>query len=212
MTTMTQGDENVTRPLPPATGGQVARQGEHGRPLPPAPVPHRSPSAGYLGIVLAVLLLALGALVLYEGIVQTGWVDDGTPVLTEVVTGPAVVGANPTTAAVGALLALVGLWILWMALRPSPRSGLAVGGATGTWMTYQDLERIAVGTAEDCDGVLSARARAGRQTLDVRAQTTTADVRDTVRSTIADRLSGMATPPRVTVRVEPTFDRKEDPR
>lgn len=212
MTTMTQGDENLTEPLPRGAVPQGARQDERGRSLKPAPVPHRAPSAGYLGIVLAVLVLALGAFVLYEGIVQTGWVDDGTPVLTEIVTGPAVIGAHPTTAAVGALLALLGLWALWTALRPSPQSGLAVGGATGTWMTYQDLEKIAVGTAEDCDGVLSARAHAGRRRLDIRARTTTGDVRDAVRSTIEERLSGMAAPLRVVVRVEPTVEREEDPR
>lgn len=209
MTTTTRGDEDLTQPIPPPAD---AERGRGGPSLKPAPVPRRSPGAGYLGIVLAVLVLGLGVFVLYEGIVQAGWADGGTPVLTEVLTGPAVVGAHALTATVGVLLALVGLWLLWTSLRPSRHSGVAVGGSTGTWMTHEDLEKIAVGTAEDCDGVLSARARAGRKRLDVRARTTTDEVRDVIRSAVEDRLTGMPAAPRVHVRVEPTVERKGDPR
>ena len=203
MTTTTHGDENRTQPIPSTPAVQDERRPALG----PAPVPRRSPGAGYLGIVLAVLVLALGALALYEGIVQAGWTDGDTPVLTEVLEGPAVVGPHPLTAAVGVVLALLGLWMLWTALRPSGQSGFSLGGASGTWMTYGDLERIAVGTAEDCDGVLSARAHASRGRLAVRARTTTDDVRDTIRSTLEERLSGMSKRPDVVVRVERTFDR-----
>lgn len=205
MTTMTQGDQNQTQPIPLA--GATALQTDRPRSLAPAPVPRRSPGAGYLGIVLAVLLVALGIFALYEGIVHAGWAD-GPTVLTETLEGPAIVSPQVLTAVVGVVIAILGLWMLWTALRPSRQSGFSLGGATGTWMTYQDLERIAVGTAEDCDGVLAARARASRRRLDVRARTTTGDVRDTVRAAVQERLSAMATPPQVVVQVEPTFDQE----
>lgn len=204
MTTTTHGDDNRTQPIPAAgVPVEVGRRPTLGA----APVPRRSPGAGYLGIVLAVLLLALGLLALYEGIVQAGWTDGAPPVLTEILQGPAVVGPHALTATVGVMLALLGLWLLWTALRPSGRTGFSLGGASGTWMTYGDLERIAVGTAEDCGGVLSARAHASRGRLAVQARTTTDDVRNTIRSTLEERLSGMSKRPDVVVRVEATSDR-----
>src|SRR5690606_23653158 len=92
-----------------------------GRPLRGAPVPKKAPSAGILGLVLAVLLIGLGLVALYDGIVLNGWARDAEPILTPVLTGSFVVGPGEITAALAALAFLVGLWLLWQSLRPSAR-------------------------------------------------------------------------------------------
>lgn len=225
MTTTSQSDAEQTQALlpadPPSDGGTDSSDGRSPRSpregsdrlLPPAPIPRRMAAAGVVGMTLAALLVVLGPLALFDGIVLSGWVDGGEPVLTPLLVGPAEVGAHGLTVAVGVLIALLGLWLLWTGVRPSGRSGVSLGGGTGVWMTNSDLERIVRGTAEDCDGVLSARAQVTRRRVTVRARTTTPDVEAKIRDTISDRLAGLSPAPQVLVHTEPTFaDRDGSPR
>lgn len=180
--------------------------GRPGRPLPPAPVPRRPALAGYIAMLLAILLTALGVLAIYDGIILAGLVQGGQPILTPILAGPAQFGPEAVVGVLGGLAVLLGLWLLWTAFKPGRRPGVDLGAGTGVWMTYGDLEHIAVATAEQCDGVLSARATANRMRVAVRAETTTYAVQDTVRTAIRERLAGLSSAPRVSVTVRPRYE------
>lgn len=172
------------------------------RPLRAAPVPKRPAGIGFLGMLAALVVAALGVLAIYEAVVLLGWTE-GEPVLTPFLTGSATVTPDVTTAIVAGIVALLGLWLLWTALKRGRRSGVRVGAGTGVWMTFGDVERIAAGAAEQCDGVLSATANASGRTVRVDAQTTGRDVEGDVRSSVTERLAGLSAPPRVVVRTRP---------
>lgn len=186
-----------------STRADVSRDEERGRrPLRAAPVPERPAGIGFLGMLAALAVAALGVLGIYEAVVLLGWTE-GEPVLTPILTGSATVTPDVTTAVVGGIAALLGLWLLWTALKRGRRSGVRVGAGTGVWMTFGDLERIAAGAAEQCDGVLTASAKASARTVRVDAQTTGRDVEGDVRSSVAERLAALSAPPRVIVQARP---------
>lgn len=176
-------------PDPPHTGGP---------PLRSAPVPRRPSPVVAVGILLSAVLTGLGVLALYDAVVVlTGGAE---PVLTPVLTGTAQVDRSALAAVLAGLTALAGLLLLSAALRPGSRRGVRVDATTGVWMTWTDVDRLAVAGAESVDGVLSARARAGSREVRVAAQTTTTDVEAAVRDAVAERLTGLASPPRIQVR------------
>lgn len=164
--------------------------------LSPAAVPRRPPAGGVVGLLLALGLVALGALAVYDAIVLLGWAE-GDPLLTPTVSGEASVtpGTVTTVAAVG--VALLGLVLLWVALRPGRRRGAELEAATGVWLTWADVERIAAAVAEQQDGVLSASATASPRTVEVSAHTTTSDVEPSVREAVTEALTALRRAPRV---------------
>lgn len=180
----------------------------HDRAIPAsAPVPRRPPTIGWVGVLLALAVTVVGVLAMFDGVVRAGWVTDAEPVLTGVMTGPAIVTPQPGAAVVGALLALLGLALVWLAVKPGERAGVQLGRTAGIWMSRPDLERFVSTTAERCDGVLSARTRAGRRHIRVDLETTTPDVQDAAARAVRDRLAGL-TAPRITVRTAPRFERR----
>lgn len=189
--------------------GQDRSRGRADRPLRAASVPRRPAAVGYIAMLLALVLTVLGVLAMYDGLLLSGLVDGGEPVVTPVVTGPAEFAAQATVAVVGALAMLLGLWLLWTAFKPGRKPGMDLGSGTGVWATYGDLERIAVATAEHCDGVLTARASANRLRIAVRAETTTYAVQDTVRRAVTERLAGLSSAPRVSVTVRPRYEQEK---
>jgi len=72
---------------------------------------------------------------------------------------------------VGAVLVLLGLWLLLTALRPRPRSAISVTSVTGVFLRQQDVSRLAQTAAEQVEGVLAARTRTTRRTLHVHVRT-----------------------------------------
>lgn len=180
----------------------------HDRTIPAsAPVPRRPPAIGWVGVLLALAVTVVGVLAIVDGAVRAGWVGDAEPVLTPLLTGPAVVTPQPGAAVVGSLLALLGLAVVWLAVKPGERAGVRLGGTAGIWMSRPDLERLVSATAERCDGVLSAHTRATRRHIRVDLETTTPDVQDAAAGAVRDRLAGL-TAPRITVRTAPRFERR----
>ena len=171
-----------------------------------APVPKRPAVIGWVGMVLALLLTVLGAFALFDGVVRAGWVDGAEPVLTPFLTGPAEVAPRPGAAVVAVLVGLIGLWLVVTALRPGRRAGIRLGGGAGIWMGHRDLERLAASTAERCDGVISARARASRRRITVHLETTTPDLEESAAAAVRERLSALAAP-QIDVRTTPRFER-----
>lgn len=153
-----------------------------------------------IAVVLAVLLLAVAVLVVRDGLIALGWVG-GTPWVP--VPFEALEGTGPSTLVivVGAVAALVGLWLLFQAFGRRTRKHLRVESVTGIFITPRDVARLSTGAARSVDGVLDARSDAGRRSVTVRV-TTTGDVatEQEVRSSVAERLSVLDPTPKVRVR------------
>ena len=164
-----------------------------------APAPTGAGPVGAVGPVLAVLLVALGALLVREALVDGGAVG-GSPWLPPA--GAALDRTTPGAAAiaVGVVAALVGLWLVVVALRRRTRRTLAVG--TSSYLSVRDVARLAAGAARDVDGVLDASAEATRRRVVVRGRATSREgVEEPVRAAVAHQLSALTTPPAIVVRL-----------
>ncbi|NAZ84243.1 hypothetical protein GTR02_20780 [Kineococcus sp. R8] len=170
-----------------------------GAPGRPTPAPTGAGPVGTVGPLLAVLLVVLGALLLREALVSGGAVG-GSPWLPPA--ADALDGAAPgaVAIAVGAVAALLGLWLVVVALRRRTRRTLAVG--SGAYLGVRDVARLAAGAARDVDGVLDASADATRRRVVVRGRATSLDgVEEPVRAAVAHQLSALTRPPAIVVRL-----------
>lgn len=154
-----------------------------------------------VGIILALQVVAVGVVAAQTALVASG-VLSGNPWLTTAVT--AVNGLSPAVwmLPVGIVVALLGLWLVITALKPRPRTGVALQATTGVFLRPRDLARLATSAADDVDGVQDARASATRTKVTVHVTTTGSEdtVADAVKNMVAQRLSALNKPVRVTVR------------
>ena len=171
------------------------------------PVPRRPPGVGILGMLLALVLVALGVLLVHEGLALQGWVDT-SPLLQHLLSREAVVEPGALTTLVAAVAALLGLWLLTTAFKRGRRRGVELGTTTSVWMSHGDRDRLVTGTAEDVDGVLGARASVSRRRAVVHVDTTTPEVRGEVASAVERRLAALDAPPRVVVHDSPRHERE----
>ncbi len=156
---------------------------------------------GVIGPILAVLLLALGVLLLRDALVAAG-AFSGTPWLSAGVDG--LKGFAPVwwLIPVGIVVALIGLWLAVTALRPRSRKTLPLTSRTGVFLHTRDIARLASGAAQDVDGVLDVSSTATRRTVSVIVRgTAEAGLRESVTEAVAQRLSPLQSPPRVAVTV-----------
>lgn len=165
---------------------------------------------GAVGPVLAVLLLAVGALLLREALVAAG-AFTGSQWLPAAANG--LKGFAPIWWLIpaGIVVAVIGLWLVVTALRPRSRRTLPLTSQTGIFLHTRDIARLASGAARDVDGVLDVSSTATRRTVDVRVQGTgDAALQDAVTAAVTDRLSPLASPPRVAVTVRTPHTSKEN--
>lgn len=164
-------------------------------PMGAAQAPNDPGTISAVGIVLALLLTALGVVAVRDALVA-GDVLAGTPWLQAAITP--LDGLQPAgwVLPVGLVLFALGWWLLLAALRPRPRTIFAVQAQTGVFVRPRDVQRLAVTAAEHVDGVLSAKASVTRRKVTVTA-TTTGDERtgDQVRLAVRDGLAPLASPP-----------------
>jgi len=164
---------------------------------------------GLLGPVMAVLLAAIGFVLLHDAIAEA----DTRPGRTWL--AAAVDGLDRTTAEwwmipAGAGVALLGLWLIFTAFRPRSRKTLALTSETGVFLRTRDIARLASAAADDVDGVLSASSVATRRLVTVTVESDRDGVTDLVRDTVGERLSALASPPKVKVRVREHWQRREE--
>ncbi len=165
----------------------------------PAAPATRAGRVGWWGVALAVVVVALGVLVVREALVAGGWIS-GEPWLAPAVDALDGVGPSVLVTVVGVLLALLGLWLVVSALAPRVRTRLPVTSSGGTTIGIRDAARLAAAAAEDVDRVLSARASASRRSVTVTVTVLEGDdVTDAVRAAVTDRLAPLVTPMSVRV-------------
>jgi hypothetical protein len=160
----------------------------------PAAAATRAGRVAWWSIALAVLLVALGVLVLREALVAAGRVD-GEPWIAPVVDSLDGVVPSVLVSVVGVVVALLGLWLVVVALGRRVRTRLDVTSSTGTTLGLNDAARLAASAADEVDRVLSARASAGRRSVTVTVTTLEGDdVTDAVRTAVTERLAPLAQP------------------
>ena len=171
----------------------------------PAPVPRGAVPASGPATVLALLMVALAVVLGHDAVVSAGWLAGG-PWVRPVLQRLDGAHAQGWMVAVGAVLVLLGVWWLVAAVRPRPRRAYLLGDR-GAWLAPVDVARLARAAAQSADGVVSARASAGRRTVALRVSSTVADgaaSRADLRDAVTSRLEDLDPAPRVRVRARTT--------
>ncbi|PWJ52797.1 hypothetical protein SAMN06264364_11749 [Quadrisphaera granulorum] len=180
---------------------QVASRAEG--PLRPAPLPTGAGRIGWLGPLLAVLLIGVAVV-----LGQDAWTRLGGGQNTWL--GSAISGLNglaPSTAlAVPAVVAvLLGLVLLLTAFSRRTRKALVLRGDLGAHLTTRDVARLAAGAARQVDGVLDASVTATRRKVSVEVVTTgDSATADAVQGDVARALSALVSAPRVSTTTKTT--------
>ncbi|WP_106210709.1 DUF6286 domain-containing protein [Kineococcus rhizosphaerae] len=161
---------------------------------------------GWIGPVLAVLLLALAAVLIHEALLAAGAFASTSWLAWTV---QSLRGFAPTAwlIPVGIVLALIGVWLLVTALRPRTRNTLPLTSRTGVFLHTRDVARLASGAARDVDGVLSAASTSTRRAISVTITATgdsTGQMTHQVQAAVARAVGALASPPRVKVRTRTT--------
>ena len=160
----------------------------------PAAAATRAGRVAWWSIALAAVLVVLGVLVVREALVAAGRVD-GEPWIAPVVDSADGVVPSVLVSVVGVVVALLGLWLVVVALGRRVRTRLDVTSSTGTTLGLNDAARLAASAADEVDRVLSARASATRRSVTVTVSTLEGDdVTDAVRAAVTERLAPLAQP------------------
>ncbi|MCV7422744.1 hypothetical protein H7K45_19535 [Mycobacterium yunnanensis] len=171
------------------------------RPAPGRP-PVAAPAAGYVGALLAFLILTAGAVALRDAAVHFGWLT-GTAWIDTAVAGLDGLTPQGWMLPAGVVVAVVGLWWIVAALRPRRPTALEVPAQTSVWIAKADVARLARAAAESVPGVLSSRALASLRSVKVTADVTGDDaaLQAAITTAVADAIGGFTTTtPRLKVR------------
>ena len=163
---------------------------------------------GVLGPVMALVLTAIGFVLLHDAIAEADK-EPGRTWLAAMVDGLDRLTAEWWMIPAGIGIALLGVWVIITAFRPRSRRTLAVTSDTGVFLRTRDVARLASAAADDVDGVLSANSVATRRAITVTIESERDGVADLVRDTVGQRLSALADPPKVNVRVRAHWQRRE---
>lgn len=165
-----------------------------------APPPLASAPAQWIGAVCAILLIAVGAVGIRDGIAAAGWIHgpSWTRAAIDWLDGQSPHG---WMVPIGAVLAAIGLGLVLAALTPRRRKALPVQARTSVYLDVADTAKLATAAARVVPGVTHASARATRRTVTVTARTTGPDVtREAITDAVRTALAPLATTPRIAVR------------
>jgi hypothetical protein len=113
----------------------------------PAPAATRAGRVGWIGVVLSLLVVALGVLVIRDALIIGGQID-GDTWLVPVVDGTDGLEPSAASTAVGVVVALLGLWLVIVALGRRVRTRLPLD-VPGVTIGIADLARLASSAATD---------------------------------------------------------------
>lgn len=172
------------------------------QPLPAAKTPVGPGAITFVGVLLALVMVLLGAVGLQTAAAATG-LTTSRPWLSRAVDG--MQGLKPLGWAVpvAAVLLLVGLWMVITGLRPRPKSAVALNARTGVFLRPRDLARLAHDAADDVDGVTAVHASASRSKVSLTVQSTGGTrVAEAVEQAVTQRLAPLTKRVRVNVRTK----------
>lgn len=189
-----------------ATTEQTLPQTRQESPLTSAKAPVVNGALPLLGVLWALTLIGLGGVAVRDVLVDIG-VISGRRYVDETLTYL----DNRTSAdwmvAAGIAAALVGLWLVTLALRPRRRKELSVKAQTGVFLTTASVRRIAQAASSDVDGIDTSSVAASRSKVTIDVTTLTADpaeARSRVEEAVQRALSALIKPPTVNVNVRST--------
>jgi len=155
-----------------------------------------------VGLMLAVAVVALGVVGVHDALVAAGTVN-ATPWIDAVVSPFSDLTPGVWLLPAGVALVALGLSLLLTALRPRPRTAIALNARTGVFLRPRDVAKLARSAAQDVDGVTSAKVTAGRRKVAVVARaTTTEGVEQKITQAVTTRLQALTKAPRVRVTVK----------
>jgi hypothetical protein len=164
------------------------------------------------GIILAIAAIGVGVVGVHDALVY--WTRSGSWDVVSIHgatwTGATIHWVESLTPKLwmtfaGAALALVGTWLVVLALKPRRVRGVAVTSSTYMWVEHSGVGRLAVATAARVPGVRSARGSTGRNSVSVTVEAGSGDSQQlatSVRDAIADTLAPLARAPKITVAVK----------
>lgn len=171
-----------------------------GTALPPGKQPVGLPLVCLVAVVVALLVIAVGVVGVQHGL-QAGGLVGPPSWLTRAAEGVDGLRAFAWTALVGLGLVLLGLWLVLTALRPRPRTSVALQARTGVYLRPRDVRRIAERAAGEVDGVTAVKVDATRSKVTARARTTgDPHVGPALENAIAASLKDLKQAPSVTVK------------
>ncbi|MGI8578685.1 MAG: DUF6286 domain-containing protein [Nocardioidaceae bacterium] len=169
----------------------------------PGRTPVASPAAGPVGILIALVLIAVGVVGIRDALTAAGafsgqlWTARAADTLDGLARADWMIPA-------GVVAILIGLWWLFAALKPRRRTGLQLGDSGLVWIRPRDVARVASTAAEDVDGITSAHSSASRRGVNVSVETTAttaSEIERRVTETVAERLSAVDPSPKIKVNV-----------
>ncbi|ANY24086.1 DUF6286 domain-containing protein [Gordonia terrae] len=173
------------------------RTGEPGHVFPPAALP----GAAIAGAALGLAFIALGAVAVRDIAVNANWLDGRAWSVTAAEWIADLQWQNwMWPAAVGAIL--LGLILVWIAIKPRRRTHLELAGGDGMWTRPGDVARRCSAAVSDLPGVLDADTVVTRRkmTCTVGVRTQVAD-RALIETTADSVAADLQSPPRVVVRL-----------
>lgn len=165
-----------------------------------APPPLAPAAAHYVGVISALLVIALGAVGIRDGIAAAGWISgpSWTQAAVDWFDGQS---AHGWMVPVGVLAAVLGLVLIGTALSPRRRTAIPVNATTSVYLDVSDTAKLAAAAARVVPGVTKAHASATRRAVKVTARTTGPDVTtDAITSAVRAALQPLSSPPRIAVR------------
>lgn len=189
-----------------ATTQQTLPQTRQEAPLTAAKAPVVNGALPLLGVLWALTLIGLGGVAVRDVLVDIG-VISGRRYVDETLTYLDNRASADWMVLAGVVAALVGLWLVTLALRPRRRKELSVKAQTGVFLTTASVRRIAQAASSDVDGVDTSSVAASRSKVTIDVTTLTADpaeARSRVEEAVQRALSALIKPPTVNVNVRST--------
>lgn len=172
----------------PGTGKHAASMttGPQARP------PVAAPVAAIVGVLLALVVIALGLVAIREMLLGANAIAGPDWVAS---TASWVDGLRPAVwlVPVGVVAVLIGLCWVVAALKPRRRTEVKVSGAGGVWMRPLDISRAAHATADSVAGTTTALAKTGRRRVTVTVTATHAEAQS-LHSQVAEAVTERLAP------------------
>lgn len=171
----------------------------------PAAAPLAAAAASYVGVVLAVLLGALGVVCLRDVAIKATLLD-GTPWIPLAIKAFDGLRPSPVILVIGVVIGIMGLALCVLALLPRRATAVPVHNVAGgaVYVPLRDVARIASAAAQTVSGVAQATSSASRRTVSVRCTTSRADrgeLSRLVTEAVRDELQPLVHQPRIVVRI-----------
>lgn len=173
--------------------------------LSPAKPPVGTGSSPLFAQLLALLLIAAGVVGVQEALVRTGVLSQSSW------TRSAVTSLDGISVAAWMLpifvvVALLGLLLLVVVIKPRPRKALTLKANTGVYLRTADLARVIDGLIEGTEGVTDVSTKVSRRKMRVRVMTLSGRDRNSaietdIRSRLAPALAALSSPPTAAISI-----------